>query len=194
MEPTLSAEQLVEAIRPYYRADRDYEMQEDASPEDHRLNHFWHEVHERDGARWDVVIDAIEREHPEYRLGHITNSDPCFKVSVYDEMFESAGREVEFVTVGCMSMIAPVYTVYCVRWLSIKGVHIFSEALYEPLPPRVRRPTEVIARAIEAEFKVTRLPRELAETFIPFNVRDRDVGETNLFHALFTPDPARCVF
>jgi hypothetical protein len=94
------------------------------------------------------------------------------------------------VVVGCVSILAPVYTVYGVRYEYSRGKRLRDEVFFEPLPAEMRGPAGVIARGIEATFGVSVLPRELAGTPVPLFVDPREPPDTTLFHALFISQPA----
>ncbi len=62
-------------------------------------------------------------------------------------------------------------------------------AFFEPLPPEMRSPADVMARNIEEIFGFNALPREIAEIPVPLIVHWKEPPHTRLFHALFTSEP-----
>ncbi|MBZ4415256.1 hypothetical protein [Myxococcus sp. RHSTA-1-4] len=90
-----------------------------------------------------------------------------------------------------MSWAASNHTtfVYGVRYDFVGRQRYNPRLSFEPFPPEMREPAEVIARKIEATFDVRRLPREVAATPVPLYVHNTEPPETTLFHALFTSQP-----
>jgi hypothetical protein len=182
----LSAEHLLSIARTYWPSTQDYQ----SSPE---VERFWNraaqEFQKMD--QWREFLRALGEELPGLTLANITTTrDACFSCAAY----LNTGRKypwLEPVVVGCVSILAPVYTVYGVQF-EYNGAKLMSEQVFfEPLPPEMRAPADVIARNIEATFGVQALPRELAETPIPLFVDPREPPDTTLFHALFTSLPER---
>jgi len=181
---TLSVEQLLAIARNYWPSTPDYQ----SSPE---VERFWsrsaQEFQKMD--QWRAFLHALSKELPGFTIGNITTTrDACFRCGVY----LNTGREhpwLEPVVVGCVSILAPVYTVYGVQF-EYNGKKLMSEKVFlEPLPPEMRAPADIIARSIEATFGVQALPRELAETPIPLFVDPKEPPNTTLFHALFISQP-----
>ena len=88
-----------------------------------------------------------------------------------------------------VSILAPVYAVYGVRFEYGETTRVLREVEFDPRRPEIRVPAEVIARRIEAVFGFSALPREVAETPVPLFVQWKQPPETTLFHALFTNEP-----
>jgi hypothetical protein len=93
------------------------------------------------------------------------------------------------VVVGCVSILAPVYTVYGVRFEYGETTRVLREVTFDPRRPEIRAPAEVITERIEAVFGFSALPREFAETPVPLFVQWKQPPDTTLFHALFTNEP-----
>jgi hypothetical protein len=97
----------------------------------------------------------------------------------------------DWAIVGCVSILAPLYIVYGVEYGRVGNRKRLNPRLrFEPFPPEMRHPAEVIARKIEESFGVGKLSRESAETPVPLFVQWVEPPETTLFHALFTNEPS----
>ena len=97
----------------------------------------------------------------------------------------------EWVVVGCVSVLAPVYTVYGVESEYRGKKRIRDTVFYEPLPTGMRAAADVMSHRIRETFDVQALPRALAETRIPLIVDPVMPPDTTLFHALFISKPER---
>ncbi|MFL5356068.1 MAG: hypothetical protein ACJ8AN_25805, partial [Archangium sp.] len=107
------------------------------------------------------------------------------RCSVY---LKSENQPRHWVVVGCVSILAPVYTVFGVR-NTYTGKERSDQVFFEPLPPEMQAPADLIARRIEARFEASKLPREIADTPIPLFVDPQEPPNTTLFHALFSSSP-----
>jgi hypothetical protein len=182
MHPT--PEQLLAVARSYWRDDKAYA----GSPEHARLVALWErELKKLD--RWWAFLDELKKELPGFTIGNATATpDACFRCAAYSPV-DNPTNTRRFVVVGCVSILAPVYTVYGVEYERINNKRHGPKAFFEPLPAEMRHPAEVISRRIEATFGVRALPREIAETPIPLHVEPVEPPNTTLFHALFTSEP-----
>jgi hypothetical protein len=98
--------------------------------------------------------------------------------------------------VGCMSLIAPVYSVYGLQYEYKRGKrsqHSNARLFLGELPPELKEPAEVAARQIEAHFGVERLTPDVAETPVPLYVDLKFPPHATLFHALIS-DQADSVY
>jgi hypothetical protein len=185
-----SAEQLLSIARNYWRSDKEYDNSSESPPEHIRLCELWEEELKKQD-RWWAFLDDLEKELPDFTIGDATATpDASFRCSAYP----ASNRErppLQWVVVGCVSILAPVYTVYGVRY-EYSGTKVLRhQVFFEPLPPEMRRPADVIARKLESTFGVSALPREVADTPIPLIVHWTEPPRTTLFHALFTGQPER---
>ncbi|MCY1017864.1 hypothetical protein [Pyxidicoccus sp. MSG2] len=185
----LSVEKLMAIARDHWRADKDYDFRLDRSPETQRLDQRWERaVEEMD--RWRALLGSVREELTDFRIGNITSTcDACLRCGAYPES-NRQDPTLSWVVVGCLSILAPVYTVYGVR-REYRGKKRIEEVLFEPLPELLRAPARIIARNIETRYEATLLPREVADTPVPLIVEPREPPETTLFHALFLSEPAR---
>lgn len=185
-----SAERLLSIARLYWRSDKDDQPGLENSPETQRLHDRWERELEQMES-WRALLRDLRAELPDFDVGDATATcDSCFRCAVYLKT-DRQPPSVRWVAVGCVSILAPVYAVYGVRYDYGGGKRIGNEVFLEPLPPELRVPAEAIARKIEERFPVAVLPREIAETPVPLFVEPRAPPETTLFHALFTSQPER---
>lgn len=187
---SLSADHLVAVAQTYWRADKIYHSRVDSSPEHQRLGELWEkELQKID--RWWAFLDGLRQDLPDLTIGDATATpDACFRCAAYSPRTEEPSALTRFIVVGCVSILAPVYTVYGVEYVGSDTKRLRARVCFEPLPPAMRHTADVIAQRIEATFKVAALPREVADTPIPLYVEPRAPPETTLFHALFTSEPA----
>lgn len=193
----ISAEELLSVVRKYWRSDHEFDDKRENSPEWMRFQDLW-EQELKSHDQWCALMDELRVAFPHLNIGDATATcDPCFKCLVYtkrepvpSDSHEDEPRSRRWTVVGCLSVLAPVYTVYGVQY-DYKGREVrgASKAFFDPLPPEMQAPAEVIARKIEARFGAKALPREIAEIRVPLIVHFKEPPETTLFHALFTPEP-----
>ena len=175
--------QLLAVAEKYWRSDRAY----DGSPEHRRLTDLWDEELKKMG-RWWALLDELKKELPGFTIGNATATpDACFRCAAYSPVDESSGRR--FIVVGCVSILAPVYTVYGVEYVRIGKKRHGLRVFFEPLPAEMRHSADVVSRRIEADFRVSALPRDLADIRLPLHVEPMEPPNTTLFHALFTSEP-----
>lgn len=190
----ISAESLLSVVRNYWRSDHEFDGRPERSPETERFQSLWEEKLERMG-EWHMLLGELQAALPQFSIGNATaTSDACFRCSVYMEREPISNQGNEQLTrrrvvVGCVSILAPVYTVYGVQYDYRGEERIADRAFFDPLPSDMRAPAEIVAGKIEAMFGVEAVPREIAETQIPLIVGPHEPPDTTLFHALFTGWP-----
>lgn len=193
----ISAEELLAVVRQYWRSDHEFDDKLERSPELKRFHAVWKQAL-KNLDQWRALMDELRVAFPHLNIGHATATcDSCFKCMVYtnrepvpSDRQEDEPRSRGWAVVGCLSVLAPVYTVYGVQYDYYKGREVIAARLFlEPLPPEMQVLAEVIARKIEAMYGAEALPREIAEIRVPVIVHRKEPPETTLFHALFTPDP-----
>lgn len=188
---TFSAEELLSIARRYWRADDDYYSRGAKSPEARRFEALWKQTLPRMD-EWRAMLEELRRDLPGLAIGQTTTTiDACFRCSVYPPN-EQPRPPRRWVVVGCMSILAPVYTVYGLRYeyrpdalLKVTNEELF----FDELPPEMRGPGSALAQRIEARFRASRLPPEIAATPIPLFVETQAPPRTTLFHALFSSEP-----
>jgi len=185
----LSPEALLVIARKYWRADNAYDATLENPPEYKRLSALWDEKLRDDLDRWRAFLDALRPELPDFRIRDgTTSSEGAFRLMAYADSPRQP-PPFRFALVGCVSILAPIYTVYGVRYDFVGSARHHPKLSFEPLPPEMRAPADVIARKLEATFAVRRLPREVADTPIPLFVHNLAPPETTLFHAFFDSQP-----
>lgn len=183
----LSAEQLLAIARNYFRSDKEYENKLVNSPEHIRLCDLWDEKLKKLD-QWWAFLEELEKELPGFTIGDGTaTANTSFRCSAYPPRDPTYLRP--WVVVGCVSILAPIYTVYGVQFEYSGKKHSGYKVFLDVLPPEMRYPAEVIARRLEATFEVRALPHEIAQTPIPLIVDWKEPPHTTLFHALFTSEP-----
>ncbi|WP_434384778.1 hypothetical protein [Melittangium boletus] len=179
-----SREELLDTVRRYYDADTSSHFTTATSPQAARRHERWARW-TADLRDWDALRDELSRELPGYLTGELyPTTDGGPRCLVYPP--EGA---VEWVVVGCVSLLAPVYFIYGVQYTHEEGGPRTPHVRFEPAPAPMAHPARILARAIETRWGYSALPRELAETPVPLVTGWREPPETTLFHALFTNTP-----
>jgi hypothetical protein len=185
----LTPEQLLAIARNYWPADQEEYLRPEQSPAVARLQERWRQELEKMD-RWDAFVRGLGAELPGFIVTNVTATfDACLRCAAYPEG-ERKPASSRWVVVGCASILAPVYTVYGVRYEFSGTKRVGEQVFFEPLPEEMRAPADVMAKGIEARWGVSLLPREVAETSIPLFVDPQQPPHTTLFHALFTSQPA----
>lgn len=183
-----SRDELLAIARQYFRPDKEYNVRLDNSPEAERFHAIWRQAMQRMDDWWALVGD-LKKDLPDFTLGNITaTSDSCFRCGAYAPRVHPQ-EPSHWVVVGCMSVMAPLYTVFGVRFEISGRERIAQEAVFAPLPPEMRPAAEAMARRIEGRFGASPLPLDVAMTPIPLIVEPQEPPDTTLFHALFTAEP-----
>ena len=185
MAPT--AEQLVSIVSQYWPSDMEAYLHPDSHPEFARLGERWQqELAQME--RWEAFIRGLESELPAFSFGNITATpDACLRCGVYN--IHDKPTSNYWVVIGCMSILAPVYTVYAARIEVIEGKHAGEKLFFGPFPPEMQPVADAISRRLEATFDVSARPRAVAEMPVPLCVEPLQPPDTTLFHALFTSVP-----
>jgi len=184
----LTAESLITLVRNYYRADRDFDLGLENSPEGDRFLDRWdQEIEKMD--QWDAFVDEVQAALPHFIVSNITSTcDASFRCAVYLRARHEPPPSA-WVVVGCVSILAPVYAVYGVHYRIQDRRRHTDQIFLDALPPELQAPAEVVARKLEATFGVTALPHELARTPVPLIVEFKEPPYTTLFDALFISQP-----
>src|SRR5690349_7783288 len=110
-----SLEQLLAVARDYYRPDRKYDHAPEESPERRRLSARWEQALQSLKGWWGFLED-LRRELTGFTVGDATaTSDGCFRCAAYATGDRPLSR-APFAVVGCVSILAPVYTVYGLQY------------------------------------------------------------------------------
>jgi hypothetical protein len=186
----LTAEKLLAIARNYWPEDLETYLRPETSPAFARLHALWErELGKID--RWNALIEALGQELPDWLVGNITApGDGGLRCAAYSR----EGRtppDLEWIVVGCLSVLAPVYTVYGIRCECRGRRRIHKTVFFDALPSEMQGPAEAMVRRFQESFDVHALPREIANTRVPLIVDPVMPPDTTLFHALFISEPER---
>jgi hypothetical protein len=187
----LTTEQLLSIARNYWPGDMDTYLR----PETSVFHARFEELSDREFKRideWRAFVRALRGElTSDLKVCDITApGDGCFRCAAYFHEVRTPPN-IEWVVVGCVSMLAPVYTIYGVQSEYRGKKRIRDTVFYEPLPLDMQAIADVMARGIRVTFGVEALPREIAETRVPLFVFPVVPPDTTLFHAFFISRPER---
>lgn len=183
----LSVEHLLGIARQYWPSDLESYLHPGSIPEWERLQAQWKQALAK-MEHWRAFIRDLRGELPGFTLGNATCPfDACFRCSAYSEL--DASPQLDWAVIGCVSILAPVYTVYGVKYELSGKQRLSSKVFLDSLPEEMRAPSAIIARKIEETFGASTFPRELNEVPVPLFVCLKQPPSTTLFHALFTSEP-----
>jgi hypothetical protein len=187
----LTAEQLLSIARNYWPGDMETYLRPDTHVVYARLEEL-SDCEFKKIEEWRAFIRALRGElTSDLKVSDITvPGDGSFRCAVYFHETRTPPN-TEWVVVGCVSMLAPVYTIYGVESEYRGKQRIRDTVFYEPLPSDMQAIADAMARRISATFGVQALPREIAETRVPLFVFPVVPPDTTLFHALFISTPER---
>lgn len=186
----MTAEQLLSIARNYWPADLDEYLRPEKSPAVARFQELWrHELGKMD--KWNAFVRSLGGELQGFTVSNVTAPvDACLRCAAYPEGARNLASS-RWVLVGCVSILAPVYTVYGVRYEFSETKRVGERVFFEPFPAEMQAPADILARNIETRWGgVQVLPREVAATAVPLFVDPLQPPHTTLFHALFTSQPA----
>jgi hypothetical protein len=183
-----SAEELLVIARRYWPTDNSYALRHERSPETQRLHAQWKQEQRRVEA-WRALLPELRRDLPGFSIRDNTSTlDAGFRCAAYAPA--ARGKPpLEWGVIGCMSLIAPVYTVYGVHLEYRDKKRVREQVFLGELPHEMREPAAVMARRLESTFGVSALPLEVAALPVPLLVEWKAPPVTTLFHALFTSEP-----
>ena len=184
-----SSDDLIAIVRNYYDSSSEFLYTTETSPSARRLHTRWAQWLEN-VAPWHDFLDGLESELSPLAIGDtLSTSDGGPRCLVYPPKLAGAPTE-NWVVVGCVSLLAPVYMVYGVERGHPGGGSRTKRASFAQPPPGMALPARVVARRIEVAFGASAISREMAEAPVPLFVGGLEPSETTLFHALFTSDPS----
>lgn len=185
-----SRDDLITIVRNYYDSSNELLYTTETSPATQRLHALWTRWLEN-VAHWNAFLDELESELSTFIIGDtLSTGDGGPRCLVYPPKVVGSPNE-NWVVVGCVSLLAPVYMVYGVERGHADGdLRTNKKASFAQPPPSMALPAQVVARRIEAAFGVSAISRELAKTPVPLFVGSLEPSEATLFHALFTSDPS----
>jgi hypothetical protein len=183
-----STEDLIKVVQNYYNSSNDFLFTLEPSPEENRRQALWAQWTEN-MEPWKAFRARLRSELPNYETGATYSSaDGGPRCIIYPPK-ESLRPFSNWVVVGCVSLLAPVYFVYGVECDYVEGRLRNDRASFEPPPPNMISPAQVVARTIETSFGFSAVPREIAETPVPLFAGLLEPPKTTLFHTLFTSAP-----
>lgn len=188
---TLSVEELQSIARSWWPSYADGERPLASSPEFQRLRALWGQETKKLSA-WRSFSRGLRSHLPGFITENLTTlHDACYRCGAFPNP-QPASRA--WAVVGCMSILAPIYTLYGFQVEDTgetfaRQKRTRETLFFEPLPPEMQRPAEVMARRMEETYGVTRLPREIADIPVPLFVEPVEPPHTSLFHALFLGYP-----
>jgi len=185
---TLSTEKLLAIARNYWDSDKDFSSRQETSPRAERRQTAWTQELENID-RWWTFRDDLQRALPGFELKLMgSTADAGFRLMAYPILCTQLPR-YNWSVVGCISILAPVYTVYGVAYEYVDGKRSHFKAIFEPDLPGMDFPARVMARNIEETLGFSPVPSEIARTPVPLFVESKEPPHTTLFHALFTSEP-----
>lgn len=188
----MTVEELLARARHYWPADFEWYSRGEEAPETARRFALWAREWQERGNPWRAMLEELGKDLPGVSIREVTApSDICFRCAVRLPEQQKPAPLVQ-VLVGCLSMIAPVYTVYGLQYeYRPRGPpRRMNERLFlKDLPPEMREPADAIARRMEVTFGVGRLPPDVAATAVPLYVGITAPPHAMLFHALFSDQP-----
>ncbi len=184
-----SKEDLLVLVQNFYASSGEALYTPVVGPETQRLHAVWAKRLE-DMTPWNDFLDEVERALPGLIVGDtLSTSDGGLRCMLYPPK-HSRAPQAHWIVVGCVSLLAPVYTVYCVERMHMgDGSRRDRAAAITHAPIRMQSSAQVLARKIEATFGATPISPEDAQASVPLFVGGREPSEATLFHALFTSDP-----
>ncbi|MBN9688471.1 hypothetical protein JYJ93_39095 [Corallococcus sp. NCSPR001] len=183
---TPSTEQLLAIARHYWPAS--VSDADETGPELSRLFKRFDEALQGLG-QWHGFLDHLRTLLPGFSIGDGTGPTRCsFRCIVYPAKGDPM-PPIPWAVVGCMSILAPVFTVYGITF-EYEGRKRRAALLHlAPLPGTMEEAARIVARELESRFHVSALPREVAATPVPVVVEWTQPPRTTLFDALFDSDP-----
>ena len=183
-----SKEDLIKVVWNYYNSSDSFLFTLEPSPEESRRQALW-SVRIENMDSWKAFRARLRSELPGFITGETgSTADGGLRCIVYPPK-ESMAPTSNWVVVGCVSILAPVYFVYGVECDHIDGRLQNPRVSFELPPPSMAFPAQVIARTIETMFGYSAVPREIAETPVPLFAGLLEPPKTTLFHTLFTSAP-----
>lgn len=182
------AEDLIKIVRNYYNSSNAFHFTQESSPEENRRQAVWTQwIENREP--WRAFRSRLRSELPNYMIGETYSSaDGGPRCIIYPPK-ESRTPSANWLVVGCVSLLAPVYFVYGVECDYVEGRLRNDKASFEPPPSNMTLPAQVVARTIETSFGFSAVPREMAETPVHLFAGLLEPPSTTLFHTLFTNAP-----
>jgi hypothetical protein len=189
MPSPLSTEDLIKIVWNYYNSSDPFLSTPEPTPEENRRQALWSKWIEN-MEPWKAFRATLRSELSNYIIGETyPSADGGPRCIIYPPK-DSRTPSSNWLVVGCVSLLAPVYFVYGAECDYSEGYLRNIRASFEPPPPGMSLPAQVVARTIEASFGFSAVPREVAETPVPLFAGLLQPPKTTLFHTLFTSAPS----
>jgi|SRR6218665_17270 len=183
-----SKETLTEVVQHYYNSSSDFLFTLEPSLEESRRQALWTRWIEN-MEPWKAFRARLRSELPDYGTGETYSSaDGGPRCMIYPPK-NSLTASSNWIVVGCVSLLAPVYFVYGVECDYAEGRLLNDRASFGQPPPSMAFPAQVVAGTIEAVFGYGMVTREVAETPVALFAGLLEPPKTTLFHTLFTSAP-----
>ena len=185
---TPSSETLLAIAQRYWDSSQEHRLGQEVSPERRRLQQLW-DAERKNMERWWAFLEYLKGSLPGFTLGHIvTTADASLRCIAYPPLLSPPPAHA-WAVVGCVSILAPVYTVYGVEYEYIHGKRSGFKSHFKPDSPEMQPSARIIAHQIETSFGFSAVSHEVARTPVPLFVEFKEPPQTTLFHALFTSEP-----
>ncbi|WNG20741.1 hypothetical protein [Cystobacter fuscus] len=191
---SFTVSELIELCRQYYPTGRTLDDHlHETSSQWQRFHAKWHEAL-ADQHQWLEFRRRVAAAFPTSLVGDATayTHDGGYRCCIYAVEPRDKADGVSQEVVGCVSLLAPVYFIYCTQHRYRGGRRespadtVFLEEMPVKLGPTVSR----LADLIESALGCQSLPPHVARTLIPDLCLDHiEPGHASLFKALFTLEP-----
>lgn len=188
---TMTVDELLARASHYWPQNLDWYFRGEETPETARRLALWEQQWQQHGKQWHALLAELAKDLAGFSIRDATApSDVCFRCAVRPPREEKTS--IAQAVVGCLSMIAPVYSIYGLQYevnprtgLKTSDPRLFLDAL----PPDMSEPANAIAKRMGAVFGYSPLPPGLAGTSVPLCVNITCPPRTTLFHALISDQP-----
>jgi len=188
MSPAPSPEELIRIVQGHYNSSNAFLFTTEPTSEETRRQGVWSKWIEN-MAPWRRFRAQLKGELPNYIIGETySSSDGGPRCIVYPPE-DSRTLNSNWIVVGCVSLLAPVYFVYGAECDYAEGSLRNIKASFEPPSANMSLPARIVARMIEASFGFSAVSREVAETPVHLFAGLLEPPKTTLFHTLFTSAP-----
>lgn len=187
---SLLKKDLMNVVQQYYDASGELHVASRPSLATERLTALWEQWIEERSA-WTELRRQLKSELPGHDIGETYSThDGGPRCLIYPPK-ESRTPTGNWIVVGCISLLAPVYFVYGVECDFLEGRLRNDKASFEHPPVEMAFAAQVVARKIEATFGFSELARDIAATPVALFAGNMEPPDTTLFHVLFTNAPSR---
>jgi hypothetical protein len=188
MSPAPSPEELIRIVQDHYNSNNAFLFTTEPTPEETRRQALWSKWIEN-MEPWRRFRAQLKGELPNYIIGETySSSDGGPRCIVYPPE-DSRTPNSNWLVVGCVSLLAPVYFIYGAECDYTEGSLRNIKASFGPPPANMSLPAQIVARTIEASFGFSAVSREVTETPVHLFAGLLEPPKTTLFHTLFTSAP-----